>query len=153
MRKSVFDRYCCIKHFVTRKRWRKCFEKFSVFSCTYYTLPANVLKTPLPGQMMASIWRHEITFATAHVTDDDIRFCDGPGMLICKIANSTWIALLIHGFVPVKTWLLIACNTAFYAIIKFGDMTNLHDHSIFYNIGNSSGRPMLEYCLINWYQF
>ena len=31
--------------------------------------------------------------------------------------NSTWIAWLIHGFLPVKTWLLIACGTAFYAII------------------------------------
>ena len=31
--------------------------------------------------------------------------------------NSTLIAWLIHGFLPVKTWLLIACNTAFNAII------------------------------------
>ena len=31
--------------------------------------------------------------------------------------NSTWIAWLIHGFLPVKTWLWIACDTAFYAII------------------------------------
>ena len=42
-------------------------------------------------------------------------------MLICKTAkpciNSRWIALLIHGFMPVKTWLSIACDTAFYAII------------------------------------
>ena len=59
-----------------------------------------------------------ISRGTMHVTDDDVSFCDGPGMLIRKNAkpyiNSTWIALLIHGFVPVKTWLLIACDTAFY---------------------------------------
>ena len=24
----------------------------------------------------------------------------------------------VHGFLPVKTWLLIACDTAFYAIIS-----------------------------------
>ena len=51
-----------------------------------------------------------ITFATVHVTNVDDRFCDGPGLLICNTSkpciNSTWIALLIHGFVPVKTVLL-----------------------------------------------
>ena len=60
--------------------------------------------------------------ATVHFTGDDVSFYDGPGMLIRNIAkpciNSTWIALLIHGFVPVKTWLLIAIDTAFYAIIR-----------------------------------
>ena len=44
-----------------------------------------------------------------------------PWMRICKVQklciNSMWIAWLIHGFLPVKTWLLIACNTAFYAIM------------------------------------
>ena len=34
-----------------------------------------------------------------------------------QVYNSTWIALLKHGFVLVKTWLLIACGTGFYAII------------------------------------
>ena len=56
-----------------------------------------------------------------HVTDSDVTFCDGPGMLTVKAAkqvyNSTRIALLTHGFVLVKTWLLIACGTGFYAII------------------------------------
>ena len=67
-------------------------------------------------------WHHEIMFATVHVTDDDVSFCDGPAMLIRTTAkpciNSMLIALLIHGFVPVKTWLLKACDTAFYAIIN-----------------------------------
>ena len=60
--------------------------------------------------------------ATEHFTADDVNFYDGPGILIHKTAkpciNSPWIALLIHSFVPVKTWLLIACDTAFYAIFK-----------------------------------
>ena len=53
-----------------------------------------------------------------HVADDDVRFCDGPGKIIRKTAkpyiNSARIALLIHGFVLVKTWLVIAHDTAFY---------------------------------------
>ena len=69
----------------------------------------------LPGQRLTSCWHHEITFATVYVTDYDVSFCDGPRMLIRKTAkpciNNTWIALLIHGFVLVKTWRLIACNS------------------------------------------
>ena len=48
-----------------------------------------------------------------HATNADVTFYDGPGM---------------HGFVLgmlVKTWLLIACGTGFYAIItdsQVGDM-------------------------------
>ena len=65
------------------------------------TLPANILKIPLPGQMITSFWRHEITLASVHFTDDSIKFCDGLRMIIHKTAkpciNSTWIALLIHG--------------------------------------------------------
>ena len=49
-------------------------------------LLANILKMPLPGQI-TSCGRHKITFATMHVTDGDFRFCDGPGMLICKTAK------------------------------------------------------------------
>ena len=44
--------------------------------------------------------------AIVHYTDDDISFYDGLGMLIRKTAtlciNSTWIALFINGFMPVK---------------------------------------------------
>ena len=64
------------------------------------TLPANVLKMPFPGQRITSPWRYKFTFANVHVTDDDISFCDGPGLLIRKTVkpciNSMWIALLIH---------------------------------------------------------
>ena len=84
-------------------------------------LPVNVLKTPASSANDTFILTSEITFATLHIIDDDIRFCAGPGMLIGKTTkpciNSTWIFLLIHGFVPVKTWLLMVCDTAFYAII------------------------------------
>ena len=88
---------------------KKCFEKFffpEPIIALKCTLPVKVLKTLLPGRRLTSSWRHGITFATMHITDDDVSFCDGPGMLIRKTVkpyiNSTWFALLIHGFVPVK---------------------------------------------------
>ena len=96
----------------------------SPFSCTYNGterhVTCNILKMLLPGQRLMSSWRHEITFVTVHMTEDDVSFCDRLGMLIRKTAklciNSTWITLLIHRFVPVNTWLLIACGTGFYAV-------------------------------------
>ena len=52
---------------------------------------------------------------SVHVTDADATFFGGPGMLTMKIAkqvyNSTRMALLKHGFVPVKTWLLLLYGT------------------------------------------
>ena len=57
-----------------------------------------------------------------HVTDAEVTVYDGPGMHIVKAAKqvykSTGIALLKHGFVLLKTWLLMACGTGFYAIIR-----------------------------------
>ena len=56
-----------------------------------------------------------------------------PRMRICKVQkpciNSAWIAWLIHWFLPVKTWLLIACDTGFYAIIKVKMSLHIHPHS------------------------
>ena len=42
----------------------------------------------------------------------------------------TEYAALIHGFLPVKTRLLIACDTGFYAIIKVKMSLHLHPHSM-----------------------
>ena len=80
----------------------------------------NILRTQLPGQMITSFWHQEIAFATVNISDDDFRFCDSTAMLqMAKLCiNSMVIALLILcGFVPLKTWLLLACHTEFYAII------------------------------------
>ena len=126
----MFDRYYCIK--TNCDTW-----KFEIFEDTepvniYFlrlkargngTFTACVLKEPLPGQIPTSCWRHVFMFATVHATDADVTFYDGSGMHTVKAAkqvyNSTWIALLKHGFVVVKTWLLMACGTGFYAIITF----------------------------------
>ena len=112
---------------MVRKLWRKCFENF-YFPVPVMgrkgTLAANILKSPHPGQRLTSSWRHE----TVHVNDDGAKFLWWPRMLIRKTAkpciNSSWIALLIHGFVPVKTWLLKACDTAFYAIMLIGSFSD-----------------------------
>ena len=56
-----------------------------------------------------------------HATVDDVNFCDG---LECVYVNYSHASTahklpvrLIHGSLPVKTWLLIAYDTAFCAII------------------------------------
>ena len=62
-------------------RWRKFFEKFFFLvpiMAEKGTLDANIVKTPLPGQRQMSSRRHEITFASVQVTDDDVLFYDGP---------------------------------------------------------------------------
>ena len=114
---NMFVRRYCIKTFCRSKTLEKFlravffFFFFFFFFCAYSGLHANVLKTQLSWQILTSSWRHEITIASVHVTDDDVSFCDGPIMLIRKTAKP-WMSLLIHGFVPVKTRLLITCDTA-----------------------------------------
>ena len=65
-------------------------------------LPARGLKKPLPHGKEQRHLDVTILRASVHVTDDDVSFCDSPGMLIRKTAkpyiNSTWIAMVIHGF-------------------------------------------------------
>ena len=98
------------------------------------TFSACVLKTPLPGQIPTSCWRHVFTFATMYANDADVTFYDGPVMHTVKAAkqvyNSAWIALLKRGFVLVKTWLLIACGTGFYAIILVNRLGSLPRNSV-----------------------
>ena len=48
------------------------------------TLLGNVLITPLSGLTQTSQGRHKITFATVRVLCDDVKFCDGPGILHAK---------------------------------------------------------------------
>ena len=36
----------------------------------------------------------------------------------------------MYGFLPIKTWLLIACDMGFYAIIKVKTSLRLHPHSM-----------------------
>ena len=89
----MVGRYYCIKAFCHLKTFEERLRKVLLF-CSYNgaedTLPGNFLKTPLPGQIITSIWRHEITFATVHITDDDVKFCDGPGIFIHKTAKAVY---------------------------------------------------------------
>ena len=55
-----------------------------------------------------------------HVTFDDVNSCDGLECIYVKIkaVHQQHVDCLINTWIlPVKTWLLIACDTAFYAII------------------------------------
>ena len=106
--KSMFDRYYCIKHFFFSLEKEKVLQKVLLpvpIIARKSTLPSNVLEMPLPGQRLTLSLLCTLLMMTS--------------VFILKIAkpciNSTRIALLTHGFVPVKTWLLIECDTAFYA--------------------------------------
>ena len=55
-------------------------------------------------------------------TVDDVNFCDGLECVYVKYKSPASTArelpdFKIHGLLLVKTWLLIACDTAFYAVI------------------------------------
>ena len=121
-------------HFVARKLWRKCFENF--FSCACNGTERHV--TCKRFENAASRAKTNAILSSQNY----VRYCvhywwwrqflwqlQGPGMLIRKIPksciNSTWIAMLTHGFVPVKTWLLILCDTAFHAIISVNILSAL----------------------------
>ena len=55
-----------------------------------------------------------------HVTFDDVNFCDSLECVYVKYRSHALTACEMPdkyiGFLPVKTWLLIACDTAFYVI-------------------------------------
>ena len=54
------------------------------------------------------------------VTVDDFQFCDSLECVYVKYKSCASTACEwpdIHGFLPVKTWLLISCDMAFYAIM------------------------------------
>ena len=60
-----------------------------------------------------------MTLISMHVTVDDVTVCGGLECDYLKYkSRASTPRELIHGFLLVKTWLLIASNTAFYAIIR-----------------------------------
>ena len=123
----MFDRYYCIKHFFRSKTLEKLFQKVP-FTCTYKSVEKHVTCERFEN---AASRAKTNDFATVHFTDDYVSFYDGPGMLIRKTAkpciNSTWIALLILGFVLVKTWLLKVC----FLCIKFRHIIRLSEPLLF----------------------
>ena len=80
-------------------------------------LTANILKMPLPGQRLTTSLLCTLLMMTSV-------FMTAPEYLFVKpCINSTYIPLLLHGFMLVKTWLLIVCGTAFYAINEYFHMS------------------------------
>ena len=80
----------------TRKRWRQCFKHVFFLPKSSFpvpimprksTTPANVLKTPLPGQIDVANY---VCYCARYWYD--VRFCDDHGILISKTANP-WIFL------------------------------------------------------------
>ena len=83
--KIMFDRYYCIKNIWPLETVGENSSKSS-FPCTYNgaesMLSVNILKC--------------FTFATVHVTDDDVRFHDSPRMLIRKTTSLVLTACEHH---------------------------------------------------------
>ena len=126
--KTMFDRYYSIKTvchlktlektlqkvqfcitIIARKTWRisrlwKCLFENIDLRHNFVTKLRSFLCTLL--LMTSILWRHRVRISKVQK----------------PCTNSTLIAWLIHGFLPVETWLLIACDTAFYAIIIVKEM-------------------------------
>ena len=78
--KSMFDRYSCIKTFISLENFGEIASE-SLFTCTYNGAERHV--TCKRFENAASRAKTNV-IATVHFTDDDVRFYDGPGMLIRK---------------------------------------------------------------------
>ena len=68
--------------FLARKLWRICFKRS--FALTYNSAEKHV--TCVRFENAASRAKTNV-IATVHVTDDNVSFYDGPGMLIRKTAK------------------------------------------------------------------
>ena len=79
----MLDRYYCIKTFFRSKTLEKLLQKV-LFSSTNNCVEKHVTCERLENT--ASRTKTNV-IATVHITDDDVSFCDGPGMLIRKTAK------------------------------------------------------------------
>ena len=83
-RKSMFDRYYCIKTFFSLENFGETASKSSFYTCTYNGAEKHV--TCEHFENAASRAKINV-IATVYFTDDDFIFYDGPGMLIPKTAK------------------------------------------------------------------
>ena len=121
---NLVDRYNCIKSFCQLKTLG---NKASKSSFLYYNNGARKHEGFVDFENACSRAKSYVILTSLNYVHFYVRYCWWrqllwrPGMRICKVQkpciNSTWIAWLMHGFLPVKTWFIIACGTAFYAII------------------------------------
>ena len=122
--KTMFDCYYCIKSICHWKLWKKAPK--SSFLYHYYGVQKHegfVGFEKACSRAKTYVILTSLNYVHFYASYYWWRqFLWQPRMRIYKVQrpciNSTWIAGLIHGFLPVKTWLLIACDTAFYAIIS-----------------------------------
>ena len=109
--KTMFDHYYCIKSFCHLKTLEKRFEKLFLY---YY----NGVQKHEGFVGFENAWSRAKTcliLTSLYYVNSNALYCWWlqflwrPRMRICKVQklciNSTWIGWLIHGFLPVKTWL------------------------------------------------
>ena len=132
----MFGRYYSIKTFwhatFLKKIWRNCVAKFVLSVCgnpwkrhIHYIHFENATSRAQTNVMVRSrfyvchrahywCWCHFLWWPPECLHLKPQNLC----------INSTWTALLIQEFLPVKTWLLIAFGTAFHAIMPFKTWLN-----------------------------
>ena len=128
----MFDHYYCINSIKTQQKLRKCLRTlfFSHIIYLHWLLTRTFLQICSTGAVVrfswsvVLIWRLGTCFAWRPKT--------GVNKVAKPCINSRWIALLINGFLSVKTWLLITCGTSNYAIIYIHQFSiYIHQFSIY----------------------
>ena len=121
--KIMFARYYCINSTNTTQM-ETIIAQFYLFALT-----CNCLLTRTCFLYLCSI-RAVVRFSWLFVLTWRLSTCSAwrPGTTVNKVTkpgiNSTWIALLINGFLSVKTWLLNTCGINIYAIIVYNIRRN-----------------------------
>ena len=109
------------KHFIAQIIWRNSFKKLFFplpLMARKSTLPANVLKTPLPGQRLTpSLLCTLLMMASVFMTAPECLFVKPQRRALT--ARELPCQYNVQVYAPDKTWLLIACGTAFYAKKRF----------------------------------
>ena len=93
----MFDCYYCIE-IQCDARKPESSKKMNPYICTFCGQKSMETARFLPvfwkrrfqGKYQLRAWRHVFTFATVHVTDADVTFWDGPGMLTVKAAKQVY---------------------------------------------------------------
>ena len=103
----------------------------TAFGRTYGDLLGHRIVLSIPQPVCKSFFPYNVhlQFSKKKSSTIDGGLIQRPWYHIIKVRkpcfNSAWIPLLINGFAPVKTCLLIPCSTDFYAIIDYGKCTKI----------------------------
>ena len=113
--KTMFDHYYCIK---TENICYVSHYFLHYFVSPFHWCLANTISTDYAPFRAGQY--------TSHNSSQSVALVRSYLKLRRPCINSAWIALLIHGFLPVNARLLKMCDTAFYAIMSFKNLYEVH---------------------------